>query len=196
MTAHSPTQPAWPVRSAAVHRPLPDEQRVVDRARRGDADAFRAIVDRYGDAILGICITSTLRRADGEELAQDVFFAAWRGLSRFRGDCAFSTWLFALARNACVDHFRRNARRPALASHGARPIDVAAPDADPDSRRAAHAILQGCRELSLDKRQALLLRDLHGLSYEEIADIQDVPIGTVRSRIAAARERLAVRVER
>jgi RNA polymerase sigma-70 factor (ECF subfamily) len=142
------------------------------------------LVERYGQPLLSLCYASTLNPADAEELAQEVFLAAWRSLSGFRGEASFSTWLFALARNACIDRVRRAAVRPQLvadqAEAGAEPLAGAA-------QATAAAIFSAAARLSVPLRQALLLRDVQGLSYEEIARLQAVPVGTVRSRIAAAR---------
>lgn len=163
-----------------------DERESVRRAQAGDPVAFAALIDRYGRAVTSLCYASTLNPSDAEELAQDVFLAAWRGLPRFRADAAFSTWLFSLTRNACVDRARRAASRPRLATEDEQ-ADAASPTHDDGSRRTARAILEAAALLSAPLRQALLLRDIQGLSYEEIAALQDVPIGTVRSRISAAR---------
>jgi RNA polymerase sigma-70 factor (ECF subfamily) len=170
-------------RDAVIHG---DERETVRRAQAGDQVAFAALVGRYGRAVTSLCYASTLNPSDAEELAQDVFLAAWRGLPRFRADAAFSTWLFSLTRNACVDRARRAATRPRLATDDEQ-ADAASPTHDDESRRTARAILEAAALLSTPLRQALLLRDIQGLSYEEIAALQDVPIGTVRSRISAAR---------
>jgi len=172
-----------------------EEHELAARACAGDQLAFAALVDRYGQVVMSLCYASTLNPSDAEELAQEVFLAAWRGLGRFRGDSAFSTWLFALARNACVDRARRAASRPRLASEREQQAAVPASD-DEEDRRTARAILDAAARLSVPLRQAMLLRDVQGLSYEEISTLQDVPIGTVRSRISAARHAVAEQVGR
>ena len=168
------------------------ERQIVERAQAGDQAAFAQLVERYSSPILSICYASVLNPADAEDLAQDVFLAAWRSLRKFRGEATFSTWLFALARNRCIDRSRRVRTRPQLVAE-----DEQAPAAhyvvDVDAPRLANAVLQAAGTLSVPLRQALLLRDIQGLSYEEIADLQDVPVGTVRSRIAAARASVAER---
>lgn len=174
----------WRVRPRVVRSG--EEHDLVAQACGGNQLAFASLVDRYGPAVLSLCYASTLNPSDAEELAQDVFLAAWRGLGRFRGDSAFSTWLFSLARNACVDRARRAASRPRLASEREQQ-DAVAPSGDEEDRRTARAIFEVAARLSAPLRQAMLLRDVQGLSYEEIAALQDVPIGTVRSRISAAR---------
>jgi len=159
------------------------------QARQGDEEAFGSLVARYGQPVLSLCYASTLDAAEAEDLSQEIFVSVWRNLNRFRGESAFSTWLFALARNACIDRARRSRSRPQLAL----PDDLADARATSDSAETAtlDAIFVEARALSVPLRQALFLRDLQGLSYEEIATLQDIPIGTVRSRIAAARETIA-----
>jgi RNA polymerase sigma-70 factor (ECF subfamily) len=177
-------------------RPLPlseEEAALVGRARAGDEVAFADLVDRYAPMVLSLAFASTRNRAEAEDVAQDTFLVAWRALPRFRGDAAFSTWLYGLARSRCADRARRAAVRPRLARHSDGPaVDVASPD--PERRKTAHAILTAAAGLPLYQRQAVLMRDVQGLSYEEIASAQDVSVGTVRSRIAAARRRIADQV--
>lgn len=166
-----------------------DEAAIVERARRGDHAAFALLVDRYGQMVLSLAFASTQSRTEAEDLAQETFLAAWRSLPRFRGDAAFSTWLYGLARSRCADHARRAAVRPRLARRAPDTAEPAA--ADPSGRGLAHAILQAAAALPEAHRQAVLLRDLQGLAYEDIAELQGVPVGTVRSRIASARSRIA-----
>ena len=193
MAPAASTVSAMPSRTRLDVARYADEDEIVARARLGDEVAFASLVDRYGQAVLSLCYASTLNPSDAEELSQEVFLAAWRGLRRFRGQSAFSTWLFSLARNACVDRARRASSRPRLATeHEQR--DEVAPARDEDDGRTARAILQAAGRLSPPLRQALLLRDVQGLSYDEIAALQDVPIGTVRSRISAARSSVAAEI--
>ena len=167
------------------------ERRLVADARGGDVHAFAQLVERYGPPVHALCLASTLDHAEAEDLVQEVFTAAWCGLARFRGSAAFSTWLFAIARNACVDRSRRRRARPA-----AVPLEAAESltTAEPDARRAD--VVAAAARLSLPLRRAVLLRDLHGLAYEEIAELEGIPLGTVRSRIADGRARLARKLDR
>ena len=163
---------------------------LVDASRRGEHAAFGRLVERYQTLVCAVSFTATGDRALSEDVAQETFLVAWRGLAQFRGDAAFSTWLYGLARSRCADRARRAAVRPRLARHGeADPVDAAA--VDPERRGTALAILAAAAGLSLAQRQAVLMRDVQGLSYEEIAVLQGVPVGTVRSRIAAARRSIA-----
>jgi RNA polymerase sigma-70 factor (ECF subfamily) len=163
---------------------------LVARAQAGDEKAFALLVDRYGPMVLSLAYSSTLSRMDAEDLAQETFLVAWRGLSRFRGDAAFSTWLYGLARSRCADRARRAGARPRLAVRAdTETIQVAS--GDPARRKTALAILAAAGRLPMPQRQAVLMRDMQGLSYDEIATLQDVPVGTVRSRIAGARRWIA-----
>jgi RNA polymerase sigma-70 factor (ECF subfamily) len=166
-----------------------DERRLVQRAQTGDEQAFAALLQRYGQPILSLAYASTLDPTAAEDLAQEVFIAAWRGLDRFRGESAFSTWLFAIAHNATADASRRRRSRIQTVSL-AEARSVEAPDAGDD----ASAVLAAATGLAAPLREALLLREIQGLSYEEIATLQGVPLGTVRSRIAAARGFVANRL--
>src|SRR5262249_20802840 len=112
-----------------------------------------------------------------------------RNLASFRADAAFSTWLFALARNTCIDAARRRAARPSLPRAGE--ATAGASDLRTHSSPTVAAIFETAARLPEPQRAALLLRDLQRLSYDEIAVLQQVPIGTVRSRIAAARRTIA-----
>lgn len=170
------------------------DRTLVARARAGEEHAFAALVERYGQPILSLCVASTLDAAEAEDLSQEIFVAAWRNLGRFRGESRFSTWLFALARNACIDRARRARRRP-IVGLPERAAELAALEPTAAGIDAAE-VFAAARTLSLPLRQALLLRDLQGLSYEEIAELEDVPIGTVRSRIAAARAALGEALKR
>jgi RNA polymerase sigma-70 factor (ECF subfamily) len=176
----------------AAAAPTDDAQRrLVADAQAGDAVAFTRLVERYGPPVHALCLASTLDQGEAEDLVQEVFTAAWRGLPRFRGGAAFSTWLFAITRNACVDRARRRRARPA-----AVPLDAALELAAVEPERRGREVLAAAAGLPATLRQAVLLRDLQGLAYEEIAELEGIPLGTVRSRIAEGRARLAAELGR
>jgi RNA polymerase sigma-70 factor, ECF subfamily len=169
-----------------------EERALVERARRGDQAAFGQLVGRYGPMVLSLAYASTLNRSDAEDIAQETFVSAWRSLPGFRGDASFSTWVYGLARSRCTDWARRASVRPRLWAGNDR-FQTAGISSEPGSedRKTAGAIMRAAAALPLPQRQAVLMRDLQGLSYEEIAAVQDVAVGTVRSRISAARRLIA-----
>jgi RNA polymerase sigma-70 factor (ECF subfamily) len=178
------------IRSVDVDVPLepaPDEALLVGRARSGDAAAFAVLVERYGRMVRSLAYASSLDVGESEDICQETFLQAWRGLSRFRGDAAFSSWVYRLARSRCIDRARRRAVRPALVAEQASHEPVSH---DTDVH-GARAVIDAARLLPLEQRQAVLMRDVQGLSYDEIAAVQGVPVGTVRSRIANGRSTIA-----
>ena len=146
-------------------------------------------------------------RAEAEDLAQDVFLTVYRNAGEFRGDCAFSTWLFRIAKNQTLNRIKYLERRgraagrvpPELAEDRlARLTDEDALDADErlaQSQRA-EAVQAAISELAEDHRAVVVLRDMEDMSYEEISDITGLPLGTVKSRIHRARSALAKRLAR
>lgn len=174
------------------------ERDLLLRSRRGDRDAFGELVRRYERKVLALTCRMCRNSEDGEEAAQEAFLAAWQNLPGFRGDAAFSTWLYRLAANASTDLLRREGRRSA--KHGPSLDDdetwVELPDSGPSPQALAERtelkeqIEDALRKLSPDHRQALILREIHQLSYEEISAALGLDLGTVKSRISRARGRL------
>ncbi len=180
-------------------------KRVVDD---GDLTAFDALVDRYQDRIFGVIsrLVSDVER--GRDLTQETFLKAFRGLRGFTGDAAFYTWLYRIARNVVTSAGRYDRARPVVAVSLDAPtssgredsarIDPPATGGDPverlleDERRAM--VLAAVAELQLDFREVLVLRDFEDRSYEEIAELLEIPVGTVRSRLHRARADLKERL--
>ena len=127
---------------------------------------------------------------DAADLTQEVFLKVWQGLPSFQGDSTFSTWLYRLTSNACIDFLRREKRRRGTLSLDDEEWELASqlPDPAPTPQKALEA---GLAQLSDEHRQVLILRELNGLSYEEIAQVLSLSPGTVKSRIARARLSLA-----
>jgi RNA polymerase sigma-70 factor (ECF subfamily) len=181
---------------------------LVERVRRGDQKAFELLVVKYQRRIERL-IGRMVRDADlVQDLAQETFLRAYRALPQFRGESAFYTWLYRIAVNTAKKALVELRREPvvteaALMPAGdadetfrpeAEPIDPETPDAVLASREIAAAVNAAIERLSEDLRQAVVLREIEGLSYEEIAEIMNCPIGTVRSRIFRAREAIAQRL--
>ena len=156
------------------------EEQCVAQARDGDASAFEELVRTYEAPVYRLALRMCGGRAeDAQEVAQETFLAAWRGLPRFRGQCRFSSWLYKLTANAAVDHLRREKRRPA-----AVPLENAGEPADP------HTPQEELERLTPEHREVLLLRQMQGLSYQEIGAALSLEEGTVKSRISRAKRQL------
>jgi len=167
-------------------------------AAAGDRDAFDALVRRHQARTYNFVRTMVHDEAEAEDLTQDVFVRVWKSIGRFRGDSAFSTWLFRIAVNVARTHLSRRSRwrlfsRPAPDA----PADAPAEAEDPPSAERLEddvvrrdTIDRALATLSPDLREAVTLRDVEGLEYREIARVLDIPLGTVESRIFRARQRL------
>ena len=174
------------------------EQQLVDAARNGNEAAFEELVRLYEKRVLALTNRMCRNPEDAAEAAQEAFISAWQGLKFFRGDSSFSTWLYRLASNACVDLLRREGRHqtaagPSLNDEEAN-IDVADTTATPqeaaDQQELRELIEEGLQTLSPDHRQVLILREMHQRRYDEIAQSLDIDVGTVKSRISRARKQL------
>ena len=174
------------------------ERDLVSRAARGSRDAFGELVRRYEKKALALSVRLCGNPEDGADAAQEAFLSAWQGLPRFRGDANFSTWLYRLTSNACMDALRRRQRRdahagPSLNDEASR-VDAPDPAPTPQEHAERHELRQevqnALQTLSPEHRQILILREIHQLSYEEIGETLSLDSGTVKSRIHRARENL------
>lgn len=177
--------------------PDPDEAAVA-RARRDDPEAFDALVRRHQHRLVNYLKAMLGSESDAEDVAQEAFVRAYRGLRQFRGQSAFKTWLFQIATNAARTHLTRRAGRrevPAPAFADAEQADVPALDPASGEDLEATVVLRDRLDRALAKlpgeqREAVVLRDVEGFDYREIAQLLDVPMGTVESRIFRGRQRL------
>ena len=170
-----------------------DDRTLVRMAAKGDQEAFARLVERHTGMVYALAYQRVGNREDAEDIAQTVFFKAWRALPDFRGDAAFSTWLYRLTVNASTDFLRAQREHPLSlddpdlpqpAHPGPEPFDAAR------ETERREALVQAVHTLPEQARTVLLLREMDGLSYEEISDALEVPMGTVRSRLARARRAL------
>ncbi len=170
---------------------MQDDAPLLSRARGGDLDAFNALVERYQGLVYNVCLRMLGETAAAEDAAQETFLSAYRALERFRGG-SFRAWLLRIAANLCYDELRRRRRRPLPLEAAAAvpaPAEQSPHQAYLRGELAAH-IQRGLAALPPDQRLALVLRDVQGLSYEEVAQAMRASLGTVKSRIARGRARL------
>jgi RNA polymerase sigma-70 factor (ECF subfamily) len=165
-----------------------DEERLLRRLRTRDPAAFRVLVERHGPVVRAYAAGLLRDPAEAEDAAQETFLRAFRRLAAYRGDAPLRAWLLRICRNHCVDRLRV---RPPEAVHLAEDMAVG-PDAASvvADRLDRERLLTAVSRLSEPLQQVLVLRELRGMSYEEVARALDVPVGTVRSRLAAARGQL------
>ena len=175
------------------------EQHLVDAARRGDEGAFESLVRLYEKRVFALANRMCGNSEDAAEAAQEAFLAAWQGLRFFRGDSSFSTWLYRLTANACVDLLRREGRHRAATgpslddgelNRDVPDVTALSPQEEAERRELRAQIEEGLRALSPEHRQVLILQEMHQLSYDEIADALDLDVGTVKSRISRGRKQL------
>jgi len=173
-----------------------DEQELIQRCRRGDEAAFETLLRRYEKKVYALCRRMCRDEDDAMEAAQDAFLAVWRGVGSFRADARFSTWVYRLTANACLDLLRREKKRGGdLSLDGeegvAEPADPSpTPEELAERQETRRLVREALRALPDDYRAVLLLRELGQLSYAEIADATGLELGTVKSRISRARQML------
>lgn len=174
------------------------ETELVRAARSGDQSAFEALVKANQAMAYQLAYRMTGNPEDAADLTQEAFLNAWRGLSAFDGRSSFSTWLYRLTSNACIDFLRREKRRVSLSMtledeedeegrQAQLPDSRYSPERELEKKEAAEAVRRGLAALSDEHREVLVLRELEGLSYTEIAQALSLEEGTVKSRIARAR---------
>lgn len=174
------------------------EEELIAKAVQGDQDAFAQLLELHKGKVYGLTLRLTGSAEDAMDLTQETFFNAWRGLPRFNGQSKFSTWLYRLATNAAIDFLRREKRRGAVTTvplyteeESQRALDIPdhrfTPQTELERKELQQAIQRGLERLSDEHRQALVLREVIGLSYAEIAQVLGIEEGTVKSRISRAR---------
>ena len=169
---------------------------VLRKAQRGDERAFTLIVRTYETPVYNYVLRLVNDRVLAEDLTQEVFLRVFQGLSKFSLRSKFTTWLFQVTKNRVLDELRANERRPRLtvALEDIAPLEVI--DAPAERLEAVDAVWRSVRELNVDLKMALLLRDVVGLSYTEIADSLEITLATVKWRIYKAREEVQLALAR
>ncbi|MCR3964536.1 RNA polymerase sigma factor RpoE [Aeromonas veronii] len=175
---------------------LLDEQ-LVERVQRGDKAAFNLLVKKYQHKVVNLVARYVNNPGDVPDVAQEAFIKAYRALPTFRGESAFYTWLYRIAVNTAKNYLTSQGRRPPSSdveadeaeSYGGEALqEVSTPENLALTDEIKRTVFSAIEALPEDLRTAITLRELEGLSYEEIAEIMDCPVGTVRSRIFRARE--------
>ena len=177
-----------------------EELRLIRRVQAGETEAFEDLVRAHEKTVYNLALRMTGDAQDAEDMAQEAFLKAYRSLGDFRGESKFSVWLYRIVSNVCLDFLRRRSRRPSVSlttedEEGEEqqwdvPDERLSPERLLEQKLTREAVQAGLRELPEEQREILLLREIRGLSYEEIGEILSLEPGTVKSRIFRARKRL------
>jgi RNA polymerase sigma-70 factor (ECF subfamily) len=181
------------------------DQQLVERAQRGDKQAFELLVSKYQRKLARLLSRFIRDATEVEDVTQEAFIKAYRALPTFRGDSAFYTWLYRIGINTAKNYLVAMGRRAPTSTEidseeaesfedGDQLRDLNTPENEFMSRQIAATVNQTLEELPEELRTAITLREIEGLSYEDIANIMNCPIGTVRSRIFRAREAIAAKL--
>jgi RNA polymerase sigma-70 factor (ECF subfamily) len=178
-----------------------DDLRLVERAQKGDRDAFRELVEMYQRKVYSICYGMLKNPDDSLDVSQEVFVKVYRNIDKFNQQSSFYTWLYRITVNMCIDHIRKNQRvkkveyDDGISREGDASEDYMLPSKlglNPDKvygrKELREKMLEALESLSEKHRTILIMREIDGLSYEEIADVLNISKGTVMSRLFHARK--------
>ena len=177
----------------------PDPPGLVARLRAGDPDAFEELVRAYQHRVFGVAVRMLGDRAEAEEIAQEVFLRVHRSVGEFRGESKLSTWLYAITSRLCLNRLASSDRRQRRADPDALhdvPSSTADASAELERGELETALRDAIAALPEERRIVVVLRDVEGLSYEEIASALELELGTVRSRLHRARTDLKSKLQR
>ncbi|MCZ6803875.1 MAG: RNA polymerase sigma factor RpoE [Proteobacteria bacterium] len=174
------------------------DKQLIKRVKKGEKAAYDLLVLKYQQRIINLVSRFVRHQSDAQDVTQEAFIKAYRALPNFRGESAFYTWLYRIAVNTAKNHLAVQSRRPAESDYDVSEIEqiegnaALKEQATPENLllkdELQATVLKAIEDLSEDLRSAIMLREIDGLSYEEIATVMECPIGTVRSRIFRARE--------
>lgn len=173
-----------------------DERKLIERASAGDSSAFNRLMEAHEKRMYAVALRMCANREDAQDCLQEAMLRVYRAISGFKGQSTFSTWVYRITMNTCLDELRRKKNRQNtsldnLLDMGWSPTDEGDTPERHAVRSEARRRLHGAiRELPDDMRAAIVLRDIQGLSYEEIAQTLDINVGTIKSRISRGREKL------
>jgi RNA polymerase sigma-70 factor (ECF subfamily) len=169
-----------------------DENLLIQQFKAGDLSIFEIIVKKYQDRIYNLCRYLLLNIQDAEDAAQDVFIKAYRNLNNFKPEASLYTWLYRIGVNTCLDHKKKS--RPAPLKDQSLADKLPSPEPSPEryyqSKEIGRAIRAALDQLSKPSRAIIVLKEIEGLSYEEIAEVLTISVGTVKSRISRTRDEL------
>ncbi len=187
----------------------PEEEELIALASRGNEEAFGKIVSMYEKLIYNTVRSKVSSPEDALDLSQEVFIKVWRYIGRYRGDCRFSTWVYKICQNACLDFLRRSQhnvseRMPVFIDKDGDEAEIELPDesamSSPESSLEKNEEIRMVRDaidsLSPEQREVILLRDIEGYTYDEISEMLCLEIGTVKSRLNRARGNLRAIIEK
>jgi len=181
------------------------DEELVARATAGDLDSFNQLVARWERPIYALAYRTLGREEDARDVVQEAFLRAFRGLRGFKGQAKFSSWLYRITLNLCRDWLRRERRAPIVqVPEGTDPVEMADDQAAPTEsvedlvarREMSLAVARAMAELPEEQRTAIMLKEYHGLTFQEIADMLDCPLSTVKTRLYQGLSVLRRRLER
>ena len=177
-----------------------EESAVIKRILEGEVNAFELLMTAYEKNVYNLALRMCSNPEDAADMTQEAFIKAYNSLAAFRGDSKFSVWLYRIVSNVCLDFLRKQKRRPSVSlsvedesgesTELQIPDETKSPDKLLEQKLSREAVQRGLKELPEDQRQILILRELQGLSYDEIAAVLNIESGTVKSRIFRARKKL------
>ncbi|MFC5076511.1 ECF RNA polymerase sigma-E factor [Vibrio thalassae] len=183
----------------------PTDQVLIERVQSGDKQAFNLLVLRYQNKVCNLISRYVSNSGDVADIAQEAFIKAYRAIPTFRGESAFYTWLYRIAVNTAKNHIVAQSRRPPASDVDAEDAEffevgnalkeISNPENLTLSNELKRTVFAAIGALPEDLKTAMTLRELDGLSYEEIAEVMDCPVGTVRSRIFRAREAVEKKIK-
>lgn len=172
--------------------------RLARKASSGDASAWEELTERYGGRIYNLALQFARNTAEAEDLTQDIFLKLYRNLHRYKGNAPLLAWSLRLSRNLCIEHYRRTRLERQSPHFSVEHLADLASGDDPQAlatrRQQLEVVHRALGEMGGDMATAVLLRDLQGLSYLEVAAFMEIPMGTLKSRLVRARRELAQRV--
>ena len=176
-----------------------EEKDLVERCKKGEDEAWRELVDRFGSKVYSVAYHFTMKREDAEELAQEIFLRVFENLHRYDGGFPLVAWLVSLSRNLCIDRYRRAKRERSfrfVSDDAVVPLLQSADDPAANALRKERVkiLFSALAEIPEDLAEILVLRDLDGLAYGEIGQALELPEGTVKSRLFRARAEVAKKI--